>query len=152
MSLNVPPTSLTYIYIYICIYIYIYIYNGFKKQEFLTGIRTNSNSLLPRNCNCRQNDLQSYPLKIFSDGTHKTLEYTSDNLTNRLKYLYSYQALRSSRIRHNVDVFKADFYKFEFRVFLLLDWLSYWNKWLSLLNYLPISGIRLVGFRLFPMV
>ena len=52
------------------------------------------------------------------------------------------QPLRSGRIWHKVNFFKAEFNRFEFRVFFLL----------SLPYYLPIAGGRIIGFIPFPRV
>ena len=39
-------------------------------------------------------------------------------------YLFIYQPLRTSRMKHKVN-FRAAFNRFELRAFLLQDWLSY---------------------------
>ena len=54
-----------------------------------------------------------------------------------------YQSLHICRMWHMVN-FEVEFDKFEFKVFLLLDWLPK-TKEPSLLYYLPIAGGRIIG-------
>ena len=63
-----------------------------------------------------------------------------------------YQPLRSGRIWHKVN-FKAEFIRFEFRVFLLSRLVvSPKAEEPSLPYYLPIPGERIIGFIPFPKV
>ena len=73
------------------------------------------------------------------------------NSNGKLSAKHIYQPLRSGRIWHKVN-FKAEFNRFDFRVFLLLDWLPSQGWRTSLPYYLPIAGGRIIGFIPFPRV